>query len=393
MPPLDTAPLSTAPLDPALQKQIDTIATEVAAKHAEAVDRDGAFPKASMDALAAAGLLGLLSARDVGGIGATIGAATAAVERMARECGSTAMVLAMHYAGTAVIEKYGPVETRRAIASGRHLSTLAFSESGSRSHFWAPTSTATRAAGAAGGAGDRIALNAKKSWVTSASQATAYVWSSRPVEAEGASTLWLVPSDAKGLRIPGPYDGLGLRGNDSRVVTAEEAVVPESARLGGDGEGFAIMMQTVLPAFNLMNAAFSVGLMEGAVARTARHAAGSRYAHIDSALADFPTIRAYIARMRVRADMAKALLLDSVAAVESGREDAMLRVLECKAAAAETALEVSATAMRVCGGAAYRGDVAVERYFRDAQAASVMAPTTDQLYDFIGKAVCGLPLF
>jgi alkylation response protein AidB-like acyl-CoA dehydrogenase len=306
---------------------------------------------------------------------------------MARECASTAMVLTMHYAGTAVIEKYGPVEVRRAVASGRHISTLAFSESGSRSHFWAPTSTATRAAA------DRITLNARKSWITSAGHATAYVWSSRPVEAEGASTLWLVPSDAKGLRNPGPYDGLGLRGNDSREVTAEGVVVSESSRLGGDGEGFAIMMQTVLPAFNLMNAAVSVGLMEAAVARTAGHAAGNRYAHLDSALADFPTIRAYIARMRVRADMARTLLLDAVEAVESGRGDAMLRVLECKTAAAEMALEVLATAMRVCGGAAYRREVAVERCFRDAQAASVMAPTTDQLYDFIGKAVCGLPLF
>ena len=49
--------------------------------------------------------------------------------------------------------------------------------------------------------------------------------------------------------------------------------------------------------------------------------------------------------------------------------------------------------MRVCGGAAYRKDVDVERYFRDGQAAGVMAPTTDQLYDFFGKAACGLPLF
>jgi alkylation response protein AidB-like acyl-CoA dehydrogenase len=71
----------------------------------------------------------------------------------------------------------------------------------------------------------------------------------------------------------------------------------------------------------------------------------------------------------------------------------MMRVLECKAAAGETALEVLAAAMRVCGGAGLRKDVGVERYFRDAQAANVMAPTTDQLYDFIGKAVCGLPLF
>jgi len=111
------------------------------------------------------------------------------------------------------------------------------------------------------------------------------------------------------------------------------------------------------------------------------------------ALADLATIRAYVARMRVKTDMARALLLDAIEAVEVGREDAMLRVLECKAAAGETALEVLQTAMRVCGGAAYRKDVGVERYFRDAQAASVMAPTTDQLYDFIGKAACGLPLF
>src|SRR5207245_3341710 len=231
-------------------------------------------------------------------MGMTIGAAPLAVERMARECASTAMVLTMHYAGTAVIEKHGPVEVRRAIVSGHHLSTLAFSESGSRSHFWAPTSTATR------GADGRITLKAQKSWITAAGRATAYVWSSRPVQAEGASTLWLVPSDAKGIRMPVPYDGLGLRGNDSRAVTAEGVEVAESSRLGGDGEGFAIMMQVVLPAFNLMNAAFSVGLMEAAVARTARHAAGSRYAHMDTALAGFPTIRAYVARMRVATDMA-----------------------------------------------------------------------------------------
>jgi alkylation response protein AidB-like acyl-CoA dehydrogenase len=296
------------------------------------------------------------------------------------------MVVAMHYAGTAVIEKYGPEAARRDIAAGRHLSTLAFSEAGSRSNFWAPTSTAKLD-------GTRVALDAEKSWVTSAEHATAYVWSSRPVSADGASSLWLVPSKAPGVGMPRPYDGLGLRGNDSRPVSANKVMVTESQRLGADGEGFAIMMGTVLPYFNLMNAAFSVGLMEAATTRTAAHAAGSRYTHVDSALADLPTIRANVARMRVRTDMTRALLLDTIEAVESGREDAMLRVLECKAAAGESSLEVLATAMRVCGGAAFRKDVGVERYFRDAQAANVMAPTTDQLYDFIGKAACGLPLF
>ena len=54
---------------------------------------------------------------------------------------------------------------------------------------------------------------------------------------------------------------------------------------------------------------------------------------------------------------------------------------------------MTATCMRVCGGAAYRKDLGVDRYFRDAQAGAVMAPTSDVLYDFVGKAICGMELF
>lgn len=54
---------------------------------------------------------------------------------------------------------------------------------------------------------------------------------------------------------------------------------------------------------------------------------------------------------------------------------------------------VTDLAMRVGGGAAFRKELGVERNFSDAWATTVMAPTTDALYDFIGKAVCGLPLF
>ena len=49
--------------------------------------------------------------------------------------------------------------------------------------------------------------------------------------------------------------------------------------------------------------------------------------------------------------------------------------------------------MRVCGGAAFGGATASSGMFRDARAPIVMAPTTDQAYDFIGRALCGLELF
>jgi alkylation response protein AidB-like acyl-CoA dehydrogenase len=134
--------------------------------------------------------------------------------------------------------------------------------------------------------------------------------------------------------------------------------------------------------------------MEATTASAAAHVGQASFEHLDgSTLADLPTIRAYIARMQIKTDQVSTLLADTLAALDVGREDAMLRVLECKAAAGEASTEVTDLAMRVCGGAAFRKEVGVERRFRDARAATVMAPTTDVLYDFIGKAVCGLPLF
>jgi alkylation response protein AidB-like acyl-CoA dehydrogenase len=292
----------------------------------------------------------------------------------------------MHYAATAVIEAHGQLDVRRAIAAGRHISTLAFSEAGSRSHFWAPISTAVAENG-------HVRLDAAKSWATGARHVGSYVWSSRPLAAEGASTLWLVAADSVGLSVPSPFNGLGLRGNHSSPVTAHDVHVAHSAMLGPDGGGFDVMMGIVLPYFQVMNAAISLGIMAAATAKTIAHASSIRLQHLDQALADMPTIRAYIARMQIKTDMVRALLLDTLNALESGRADAMLRVLEVKAAAGESATEVTDLAMRVCGGAAFRKEVGVERHFRDARAATVMAPTSDALYDFIGKAVCGMPLF
>ena len=365
---------------------LDGIAEQVIRPAAARIDETGSFPSEAVRALGDSGLLGLISADEVGGMGQGLRAAVLAVERLARECGSTAMVLCMHYAGTAVIEAHGPHAVRQEIAAGRHLTTLAFSESGSRSHFWTPVSTAAPHNGT-------VHLDARKSWITSAGMADSYVWSSRPLDDQGASTLWLVPSKAVGLSTPAPFNGLGLRGNASSPVTARQVAVERAAMLGPDGGGFDVMMSIVLPYFQLMNAGFSVGTMEAITGKAAAHVSAAKFEHLGQSLSDLPTIRAYLARMRIKTDAARALLLDALDAVESSRPDAMLRVLESKAAAGEASTEVADLGMRVCGGAAFRKDMGIERHFRDARAATVMAPTTDVLYDFIGKAVCGMPLF
>ncbi|GAA2131555.1 acyl-CoA dehydrogenase family protein [Actinomadura napierensis] len=368
-------------------RAIQDVIEESIAPRADEVDRGGAFCRANIDALSAAGLLGLISAEDAGGRGEGLAAAAHVVERLAGACGSSAMILLMHYAATAVIETHGPKDVREAVAADAHLSTLAFSEAGSRSHFWAPLGTAMPE-----GRG-RIRLEADKSFVTSAGEADSYVWSSRPLAEDGPMTLWLVPRDREGLSVRGGFDGLGLRGNASSPVKADGVLVDRDDMLGPDGEGLNIALQTALPHFLILNAAFSLGLMEALTARAAAHLTGTRLEHLGQTLADQPMQRAQFAELRIRTDQVRAFLLDALDALAGGRDDATLRVLEVKAVAAEAASDVADATMRLCGGSAFRKEFGVERLFRDALAARVMAPTTQALHDFVARASLGMPLF
>lgn len=370
------------------REELAKIVADVIEPAARQVDREGKFPRDAIDALGRAGLLGLTVPTEHGGHGGGLAEAADTVEQVARACGSTAMVLLMHYSAVAVLNAHAGAGLLGEVAAGGHLSTLAFSESGSRSHFWVPVGTARAD-------GDEVVLDARKSWVTSAGQADSYVWSSRPVAPDasaGPMTLWLVPSDAAGLSIPFEFEGLGLRGNASSPVTAEGVRVPQGNQLGADGGGLDIAFGAVLPMFLTLNAAASIGFMEAVVARTAEHLTGTRLEHLDQTLAEQPAARAGLARMRITADQARVLLNDTISALGSGREDAQLRLLEVKAVSAEAAIEVTDTAMSVCGGSAFRTELGIERRFRDARAARVMAPTTDALHDFIGRALTGLPL-
>jgi isovaleryl-CoA dehydrogenase len=364
---------------------LERVIADVVSPAAAEIDATGTFPGQNIEALGAAGLLSLMSATDVGGQGRSLREVAEVIERLGGACGSTAMVVLMHYAAVSVLEAHGPRDVREAVAAGHHLSTLAFSEAGSRSHFWAPLGTATQVDG-------QVRLDAQKSWVTSAGQADSYVWSSLPLAADGPMTMWLVPSRADGLSQPAGFDGLGLRGNGSTPVTATSVNLPAAAMLGADGTGLDLALTLVLPTFLILSSAFSLGLMEAVVAETSAHLTATRLAHIDRSLAQQPTVRLDFARMRVQTDTTRALLLDTLTALETQRPDGMLRVLESKAVAAEAALAVTDLAMKVCGGAAFRKELGIERRFRDARAARVMAPTTDALLDFIGRATLGLPL-
>ncbi len=371
--------------------RIRDISEKVIGPAAAEHDRVGDWPGVSIKALADAGLLGLTVPKELGGMDLGPSDFVAAVEELAVACASTAMIFVMHVCGTEVI-KQSSLPQRDSVlsdmAGGKHLSTLAFSEKGSRSHFWAPVSQASEEDGF-------HVLNCEKSYVTSAGRATSYVVSTRAVGAAGAldSSLYYVEVGMQGLSVAGAWDGLGMRANASAPMKLENCPVPAGWLLSPNSGGFNVMMSVVLPWFQLGTSAVANGISKAALDAAAGHLNASRLEHLGVTLASQPESRARLASARVALDASRALTAEAARSVENPDDSTMLRVLEVKACACETALLVTDKAMRLCGGAAFSKQLPVERYFRDARAGSVMAPTTDALYDFIGKALLGLPLF
>ena len=366
------------------------IARSDIAPHAARVDADGVFPEEAMKALADAGFLGLPVGAEFGGMGQSMRVACAVLEEVSRACASTAMVYLMHLCGLACYA-VAPGNARaelRAAAQGRHLSTLAWSEKGSRSHFWAPVSRAQ-------GSDGSVTLDAEKSWVTSAGIADGYVVSTQQPSAVGPTdtTLYLVRKGDPGVSVAGSWDGLGMRGNASAPMTLKDVALGTERELSAPGAGFETMLGVVLPWFQVGSAAVAVGISEAAVDATQRHLTAGRFEHMDSKLADLPNLRARLAQMRIETDRSRAHLVSVIDSVEDPGPATQLMVLGIKAAATETAVSVTDSGMRACGGAAFSKYLGLERMFRDARAAIVMAPTTDHAHDFIGRVLCGMELF
>jgi len=371
------------------------IASGVLAPSAGQNDKEGRFSTEAVVSLGESGLLGLMLPVEVGGLGLGPRTFAAVIATIAEADASVAMVYLMHILGAATISASRPSATQavapvlQEISAGRHLSTLAFSEAGSRSHFWAPLSRAHRN-------GKGVRISAKKSWVTSAGHAHSYVVSSLAPESTGPtdSTLYLVPAQTRGFSVAGPWDGLGLRANASAPVTLDDCEVPSDLQLTDDGAGFPAMLNVVLPLFNLGTAAVALGLCRAAVAGTVAHLKRARFEHLGQSLGEsLPTLRGQLATMQIDTDGLWARMLDLITHLEQPGETTMLRVLECKAAAGDVAISVTSAAMRICGGAAFSKHLNIERLFRDAHAGAVMAPTGDVLREFIGRSLLGIPLF
>ena len=368
------------------------IAEEIVAPNAEAEDAQARWPAEAMAALAQAGLLGLHVPEAQGGHGEGLGALVAVAETLAAESASTAMCFAMHCVGTAVIAAKATDWQKQAylepIAQGRHVTTLALSEPGTGVHFYLPeTSVAVE--------GDAYRLDGTKSFVTNGGHAHSYVLSTRAADAatgEGTFSCVLVDEATPGMEWAEPWAGLGMRGNSSRGVRLDGVRVPRSHLLGREGDQLWYIFEVVAPYFLMAMAGTYSGLAQAALDVAREHLGTRRHSHTGELLGAEPVLAHRLGELYIEVERTRQMVHSAAARADAGEPDALVAVLGCKAAAGDTAVRVANEAMTLCGGIAYRENSRLARILRDARASHVMAPTTDVLKTWAGRALLNLPL-
>ena len=367
------------------------VATEIAPR-AQQVDQECLWPEHSMKALAAAGLLGLQVPEELGGHGQGLLALSVLTETIAKACPSSALCFGMHCVATAVIAaKATPYQREhylRPIAQGRHITTLALSESGAGAHLYLPETRLTPD-------GDHYLLNGTKQFITNGSHADSYVIStvaSSPEAESGDFSCLIVDHDTQGMDWLAPWKGFGMRGNSSRGLKLEQAKVPCANLLGDEGDQVWYVFEVVAPYFLMSMAGTYLGIAQAAVDAAGEHLRTRSYSHSGESLRDVETLQTRYADMWIAVQKTRALIYEAGRRGDLGHPEALPYILACKAEAGQAAVDLANDAMTLCGGIAYRENSRIAQLLRDARASHVMSPTTDMLKIWTGRSLLGLPL-
>jgi alkylation response protein AidB-like acyl-CoA dehydrogenase len=371
---------------PAVLAEVRAVAAGPARAHAASVDKDRAFPRETLNALAKAGALGLLVPADAGGSGGALSDLAEACEELGAACASSAMVFLMHSVTAATIaagggDRAGEILAR--MATGEALGTLAFSERGTGAHFYAPELRAQRSNGS-------LRVSGRKSFVTSGGEADVYLILVQG-EAEGSADAYVLERGRQGISFDGEWEGLGMAGNSSIAMQLDDVVVEDATRIGPAGRATELVFAAVAPFFLVGLSAVNVGIAAAAAQAATEHAKHRTYPD-GSSLAEIQTIQHSIADMDIPVRRSRLLVREAARLGEAGDASALVAIMESKVAATEAAAEVTGRALEVTGGQGYTPALPIERNLRDARAGAVMAPTNAVLRNWIGKALAGLPV-
>lgn len=368
------------------------VTASVIAPNAAAVDREAKWPKASLQALGDAGLMGLHIPKRLGGHEQGLLALAVLGETIAEGCASSALCYAMHCVGTAVIvakaSSYQEDRYLVPIVEKQHVTTLALSEQGTGSHFYFPQTQLNLQ-------GDVYRVNGVKQFVTNGGHADSYVISTQasdPDSEAGDFSCLIVDRDSRGITWTGDWSGLGMRGNSSRAMNLDNVEVPAANLLGQEGDQIWYTFEVVAPYFLVAMAGAYLGIAQAALAVARQYIQERRYAHSGERLADVAILQYRIAEMATAVQKSRGLLHHAAYLGDMGDGEAMINIMMAKADAADLAATITNDAMTCCGGSAYRDNSELARMLRDARAAHVMSPTTDMLKTWCGRLLLGRPL-
>jgi alkylation response protein AidB-like acyl-CoA dehydrogenase len=319
------------------------------------------YPADLFAVLADEKLLGLEIATEYGGAGKDELDTCLVTEELARFSGTVSLMTAYVSLVTIPIVVAGTEEQKKRwlppLVSGERLGSYALTEPDVGSDPAALQTSAVRH-------GDTWVLNGEKKFIGNAGLANTYVVFAR-TGAPGARgvSAFLVDGDSPGLSARS-LRTMGMPGWHLGAPRFEDVEVPHENLLGGEGQGFRIAMQTFDRSRPVV-AAQAVGLAQGAIDLAVDYAL--RRHTFGKPLLEHQGIQFKLAGLEAAVAAARALTLQSAAAVDA--DDPALTKLAsmAKMVAADTAMRVTEEAVQVLGGNGYLKDFPAERMMRDAK--------------------------
>ncbi|RDU60949.1 acyl-CoA dehydrogenase family protein [Helicobacter marmotae] len=349
----------------------------------ESVDTEGRFPKEAYNELKKQGYMGLLVPKKYGGSGGGCYQHIQVCYHLARFDATTALCYMMHNTATAALSIYATPSQKDEflpkIAQGQASFALAYSESGSGTHFGLPDIVEQEA-------GEYRILKGRKSFVTSAQYADYYLTYTNSCKIKGAKNNWIVPRESEGIvHEENVWNGLGMRGNNSKPVQFNDVKLPITHLLGKDGQGEAQAGVVAMYFVAGLGAVYS-GVGRAAYDCVFSHIKERQYTD-SSRLSDKELVRIHIANLYTKAQSQIALVKQAAKSFDNGDKDATWQIFASRINASNLVMEITELAMRLGGGRAYSKLLPLERYLRDGLAAQVMAPSLDILKIWLSDAL------
>src|SRR5687767_11296589 len=215
--------------------------------------------------------------------------------------------------------------------------------------------------------GDEYVLNGSKTFITNAGHAawTVVFAKTDPDAAHRGISAFVVPMDTPGVTIEKHLDKMGQRATDTSAFSFTDAVVPAANRLGEEGDGFKIAMQT-LDTTRPGTAIGAVGVAQAAYEYAAAYS--KERVTFGQPIAMNQGINFLIADMVTNIEAARLLCWQAAWMLDAGYgRKATLYSSMAKRFAADMAMEVTTDAVQIFGGYGYIKEYPVEKLMRDAK--------------------------